>query len=431
MKLAFIAAACIFASCCAYAQSANVALDEARAALLRGDTLTAEKILSAIDGSVEDRNDLEFLRGTLAVQKKEYDIGIALFRGMLAREPTLNRVRLDLAQAYFLKGDDAAAEYHFRAALAQGLPPEVEQNVLAFLDQIRRRKVWDASLAIALAPDTNINAATTEDSVSLFGLPFVLDPTAQRKSGLGLSVAAAGEYRWATTDQFNIRIGGAYYETQYTDNNFNDRAVAGYVGPMFIASGGTKFSVLATGARRWFGGDAFTSSAGLRFETETTLSPRWMLSGSASWENRTYDAPQYAEYSGPVYKAYGTLTYAIDASSLLQNTVGVVREQASLEAFRSWQYITSLNYYRENIWNRFALGIGIQAARINYDAALIAFGKTRADTQVDYRISLSNAGIDFWGFTPVLSYIHSDRYSNINLFTFHRDRGEIGLRRNF
>lgn len=132
-----------------------------------------------------------------------------------------------------------------------------------------------------------------------------------------------------------------------------------------------------------------------------------------------------------MYRAHTTLTHALDASSLLQFSAGVVREQAKIKPLQAWQYIAGLNYYRENVWERFAIGLGIQAAHIRYDDVLIAFGNRRLETQMDYRISVSNAVIDLWGFTPVLSYIHSDRYSNIALFTFHRDRAEIGFKRNF
>ncbi|MBL8642838.1 MAG: DUF560 domain-containing protein [Rhodospirillaceae bacterium] len=426
---AFLLAALLAAP--AQAQSPQDLLERARAALEIGDTAAAEQALAGITGPVADPNDLDFLRGTLAARTQDYDTAIARFRAILARNPTLNRVRLDLAQVYFLKGDDSAAAYHFRAAIAQGVPPEVQANITAYLEQIRLRKRWDASVSLSLAPDTNINAATTADSVTLFGLPFVLDPTAQRKSGIGVSAGITGAYRWPIADNVRLKIGGAVFDTEYTNPDFSDRNISAQAGPAFVLGGDDEIALLAIASRRWFGGDAFTRSAGLRLEGQKTLSPRWMLSAGGSWENRDYDAPQYDDYSGPVYTGFATLTYALDAASLLQGTTALVRERANLPAYRAWQYIGGLSYYRENLWQRFAVMASVQSALIRYDEALMAFGKTRHDTQVDYRISLSNAGIDWWGFTPVVSFIHSDRYSNINLFTYHRNRGELGIRRNF
>ena len=89
---------------------------------------------------------------------------------MLARDPTLQRVRLDLALAYFQGGEDGSAAYHFRQALAaEDLPAAVRANALAFLDRIRGRKSWSVTGSLFIAPDTNINEATSAQTVDLFG----------------------------------------------------------------------------------------------------------------------------------------------------------------------------------------------------------------------------------------------------------------------
>ena len=91
---------------------------------------------------------------------------------MLARNPDLPRVRLDLALAYFQAGEDGNAAYHFRLALgAKDLPAIVRARALFFLDQIRRRKAWSVTGSVAILPDNNINAATSAKLVNLFGLP--------------------------------------------------------------------------------------------------------------------------------------------------------------------------------------------------------------------------------------------------------------------
>lgn len=424
--------ACVLALSIASAAAQDSLLNVARDALLRGDIAVAQQSLAEIDETqVTDRNDLDFLKGTLATQAGDYDAAIAAFRSLLARDPSLNRVRLDLAQAYFLKGDDTAATVHFRAAVAQGVPPEVEVNIASFLEQIRRRKRWDASLSIAVAPDSNINAATAADSIDLFGLPFVLDPSAQRKSGVGLTVSAAGAYRWPLADNLRLRTGVSYFGTEYANDGFSDRHLMASAGPALIEGPDTETALLATASRRWFAGQDLSYSTGLRLETQRALSPRWLLNAALSWENRTYDWPQYGDYSGPVYTLYGGVTYALDGSSAVIVSGGAVREQAHAESLRAWQYIAGVQYFRENLWQRFAVGVGIQGALIRYDAPLPIFGITRRDEQIDYRVSIANAHIDIWGFTPVLSVVHSDRYSNITLYTYHRNRAEIGVRRNF
>ena len=83
---------------------------------------------------------------------------IAAFHTMLVEAPGLVRVRLELARAFFLKGEDDLARRHFEQVLAGGVPDEVAANVNLFLDEIRSRGRWSIHGGFAIAPDTNIGA---------------------------------------------------------------------------------------------------------------------------------------------------------------------------------------------------------------------------------------------------------------------------------
>jgi hypothetical protein len=195
--------------------------------------------------------------------------------------------------------------------------------------------------------------------------------------------------------------------------------------------GESEVSVLATTSRRWYGGVPLTFGLGGRLEGRTTLSPRFLLDGAIAGQQLHYNAEHYGSYTGPVFSTSAGLTYALSASSFLRGGGGLVREVPAVQAFRNFQYNLNGGYYRENLPYRFAVYGGVQATRIRYDAALAAFGARRGDTEMSYRLSVSNKYIDIWGFTPVISYVHTDRYSNINLYSYHRDHGEFGLTRNF
>ena len=65
------------------------------------------------------------------------DQAIASFHAMLVRAPGLVRVRLELARAFYLKGEDGLAQHHFERVLAGNPPDAVADNVRRFLDEIR------------------------------------------------------------------------------------------------------------------------------------------------------------------------------------------------------------------------------------------------------------------------------------------------------
>ena len=106
--------------------------------------------VTAQDATQPDRIDLLFEIGTTAMTGAEltdsdverrafYDKAIAAFRRILIDRPELVRVRLELARAFFLNGQDGLARRHFEALLAGGVPPPVA-NIRQFLAIMQARK---------------------------------------------------------------------------------------------------------------------------------------------------------------------------------------------------------------------------------------------------------------------------------------------------
>ena len=93
------------------------------------------------------------------------DKAIAAFRKMLVANPSLVRVRLELARAFFLKEEDSLARRHFEIVLAGKPPAAVALNVNRFLNIMRARKRWSVRLGAALAPDSNLSGNTGEKTI--------------------------------------------------------------------------------------------------------------------------------------------------------------------------------------------------------------------------------------------------------------------------
>ena len=93
------------------------------------------------------------------------DEAIAAFRSILIRRPSLVRVRLELALAFYLKEEDGLAQDHFERVLV-GQPPEaLVANINRFLKIMRARRRWNAYFGFSIAPDTNINAASDAEFI--------------------------------------------------------------------------------------------------------------------------------------------------------------------------------------------------------------------------------------------------------------------------
>src|SRR5579864_8383925 len=62
----------------------------------------AKRLLDHLLAAKPDDSELLFLRANVAVAQQDYDTAISLFRRILVREPEAERVRLELARAFFL-----------------------------------------------------------------------------------------------------------------------------------------------------------------------------------------------------------------------------------------------------------------------------------------------------------------------------------------
>jgi hypothetical protein len=403
----------------------RLALEQGRAALAQGNFPAAAGFLAMVDETQVDINDLDFLRGTLAFETKKYREAAQIFDRILARDARLNRVRLELARARYFAGDEAEAERQFRAAIAAGVPLTVARNISGFLVEIRRRRHWDFDFGAGIASDTNINVATSAQQIEVFGLPFQVDsppPT----SGLGLALSGSGNYQFDITDDTRLKVGGAFATSEYRRDEFSDRQVALYAGPRFLLNNNTEFSILATANHRWFGGKNFTESHGVRVEGEKPLTERLLLNATVAWQNQTYLLNQYSYFSGPIYSANTIFTYA-QQSGFLRGIAGIVRENTRIGSFSDTQYILGAGIYRHTLPLRFSAYLSTQVAIAAYDDPMPAFSRTRHDTQIDTRLSISNAKLSFGRFTPIVSYIHTERLSNIAVYAYSRDRVEVGF----
>jgi len=380
--------------------------------MLAGRIPEAKALLVEMRARHPQSQEMAFLFGQIAVHEGDYDQAIALFREMLAREPNLARVRLELGRAFFLKEDDENAEYQFRYALAGNLPPAVVTNVEGYLERIRRRKRWAIDLAVSVAPDSNVNAAPAIQTIDLFGQTFTLSDDARERSGIGLSASLGAQAYHPLTDGAQFRVGVNSCTSEYANSDFDDYVLPGFAGPRFVFSDGD-LSVLATVNRRWYGGEPYSRAVGWRIEATRRITSRWALGGAAEWQDVRYDANPFAD--GPLITANASISYALTPSSFVRALAGVARERAKAEALRNTSFRIGLGYHQDLPWGISAY-VQPEIITTEYDAPGMAFGETRRDRLIRLRTSLMNRRWQVFGFAPVLSHIYSYRESTIGLY---------------
>ena len=359
------------------------------------------------------------------------DGAIAAFREMLIDQPGLVRVRLELARAFFLKGEDSLSRRHFELVLAGNPPAPVATNVRRFLLQIRARRRWSLHAGFALAPDSNIGGTSDERTIYIFGLPFQRDAQDLTTSGVGLAVWGGAEYHYPLNDRMRLRAGADLSRREYEGSAFDDTYGSVHLGPRILVDGNTEASVLATASQRWAGTMKDFHSLGGRVEVGHRLSRRVTVNGRLSWEDRHYrtrtflDGPALDVSLGgawvvtPTVRADVSLGYGHERPALMRERHEGVRVGAGVSVI---------------LPRGFTVGGGGEYRWTDYEAGWfpqVPDGSAREDRTWNVRASVFNRGITLLGFSPEVSVVHEVRETNAQLYDYERTRGELRFVRQF
>ncbi len=395
------------------------------------------------------RAGMEALDAALAAADREardgkLDAAIAAFRSILVDRPELVRVRLELARAFFLKEEDALARRHFEQVLAGTPPPAVAANIQRFLSVMRARRRWDAHFGAAVAPNSNLNAASGTQTIwldtPLGRLPFTLDREVVPKSGLGLLVWGGGEYQHpfadpgaaAGTGAWWLRSGASARLREYKGGEFDRHSVSAHLGPRRILGAGTEVSLLATVSRQWAAGVPEIDRFGLRLEGDHLLTPRLVL---FAWANAARRRCRDCDWlDGPVGDVSLGATWVALPILRLDGNAGWRWSRAEAEPWRSRGPRAGLGAVLA-LPAGFSVGLRVFLQRTDYqgrgsDHHTIDL-KPRTDRTRSRSVSVHNRALTLLGFSPRLSLVREERETNAQTLDYRQDRAELSFVRQF
>ena len=363
---------------------------------------------------------------------EKLDEAIAAFRAILVNRPDLVRVRLELARAFFLKEDDTLARRHFEQVLAGKPPAAVAANVQRFLGVMRARRRWEAHFGMAVAPDSNLNAASGDKTIwldTIFGrLPFTRQGDIAPKSGLGVSVWGGGEYQYPLAPRWRLRSGADASAREYKGGDFDNHSVSAHLGPRRLIDAQTEASLLATVDRQWTAGVPETDRFGLRLEGEHRPTARLALSARASAARRNCRDCNHLD--GPV----GDLSLGASWAALpvlrLSGHAGWNWSRANSEHWRSRGPRAGLGASLA-LPAGFTVGLRASMQRTEYQGRGYVHStmdrNPRRDRTQTLSLSLHNRAFTLLGFSPRLSLIRDERDTNAQTLDYKRDRAELSF----
>jgi len=374
-----------------------------------------------------DPIEVLFLGGLIALESQNYAVAIAQFQKILVDHPDIQRVRLELARAYFLSGNDDGAQYHFERVLASNLPDAVIVNVRLFLEQIRARRSWQLSFGFGILPDSNVNQGSSAQTVMIGGLPFTLSSDARETSGVGLLWQLYGEKRWNISDRWRFTASGNLLGKDYSKKQFNDMTLYSRIGPRYLfESGDAGFG--ASLSKRMLGEQAYSDAQGLYVDVNRQLGERWLA--YASLESQQYSFAAGKGQPGMLASANGKLRYLLSPISLIEGGLDLSRDNTISNEMHHQTVGVSVAYRSEAAFG-LLYGVSMRTAQSRYPTFQSFFNQYRNDGMNSLSMDVSKRDWQIFGFSPVVSLTMIRNNSTIPLFSFHRTLGQLGFNRLF
>ncbi len=389
-----------------------------------GDTREAAALLERIERWAPRDRQLRFLKAHLAIRQGRRDQATALLRGLLADDPSLLRVRLDLARTLYETGDYAAATYHFELALGADLPDTVRRNVLAYLDALRHAETY-LNLRASIVDDSNANQGPRSSTVNLFGVPFTVAEDARPKRATGVFINAAG--RLALGEDRRWYLLANLEDREYGESSLSYLMTQIGLGHSIPLENG-RIGAEAGYYDSRFRGSALSGGAWARTYASREVAPGAWISPSLLWRESRY--PNYPYLSGDQLSAALDASKAATTSLLL--TAGLLAGRTSA-ADALWSHDSTelrLGARKELPYGLIA-DLRFADARAKYDAEDALFATVRRDRNRRLELELSQRRWSIRNYVPTLYLAHIRNDSNIALYSWRRDVVGIGANTRF
>lgn len=449
---AFALWAALLAPAAAGAQTSDSLLDRCQAEICKA-RLTPDQLLGETQKLIEAKRfdeaqpllaalatvpalalETRYLSGQLAAAQGKHAAAADFYMAILAEDPSQTRVRLELGREMLAMGKYQSADRQFRLAQqTDDLPEDVARTIRSVRDVIRARRAWRLDVDLGIAPDSNINNATSADQVTVnwggWQIPLTLDPQARAQSGTGQTASISGGLRLPVAERVSALLDVDSSGSNYAGTNYDDVQAQAAAGAEYRISEASSVSLQALNAQRWYGGRLVTSQFGLKAGFQARLSNTQQI--GVQIDSRKTDARFDGSYDGWQTGMYATYERAV-GKSLVASTGVFARRDALVAKPYSSKEAGVIAGFGGELPHGITFGISGTASRAVFDMPMTIFSPDpRKDWRFSARATLGNRSIRLWGFSPQVSASYSRINSTLPYFANDRLRFRFAVARYF
>lgn len=408
--------------------SAVQVFDVAARAEAAGAASDAETLYQALarDPDVDVRSEARFRLARLLTQQKRYSEAAVALRAILDERPDAQRVRLELASVMASMGDERAAARLLRQARAGGLPPDVALVVDQFSNALRSRKPYGASVELALAPDSNINRATSASTLDTVIAPLELSPDAQQQSGIGVRLGGQAYVRPALSESVRVSARLSVQTNLYSEPDFNDVTSSAQLGLEKITDA-AKWSPSVGQTYRWYGGKLYAVTDTVSLNWRRGLGEKAQLEADIAVGRSRYELNGLQD--GDLYDVSLSYERALSARSGASISFSAQRQTARDPGYATRSGGVGLIYWRDA--GRMTLFGSANVRLLKGDERLALFTDARDETFWRVGLGATFRQVQIKGFSPLIRLSHERNASSVGLYDYSRNSIDFGIARAF
>ncbi len=371
-----------------------------------------------------------FLTGYIMAQTGDLKGAEKAYRAILKNDPRQTRVRLELGRVLLLQGKQGSADYHFRLAQNdKDLPSDLSKTIRSMRSILRDQRIWHFDFDVGLAPDTNINSATSAETVNInFGplqLPLTLDPNARAQSGVGVTGGFSGGVRIKASKNLALLIDADGRMVNYAGTVADDIQLQLAAGPELRLNDTSAVSLQALGEQHFYGGSRVTQDYGLRLGYQKVLDAGQRIGAAIDGRHTLSDVSNI--YTG--WQVGGNITYerVVGHSFIASASLFGRRDSLNSAAYSDVSYGGTIGIGGELPYGINA-GVSGSVSRALFDVAQPIYSPDkREDWRMFGRIYAGMRSLEFMGFSPSVEYVYSRVDSNYTLYESNRHRFNFKL----
>lgn len=377
--------------------------------------------------------------GIAALETGHPQEAVFALRRVLAARPGHGRARVALARAYFEAGNDLLARREFERILASDPPAPLRAAAERYLRALDRRAgryrtVLSGHFEFGAGHDSNVNSATTLDSVDSPDGTLLIDERGQEQADDFARVGGAARVDHPLTPDLGA-FAAFGFERRYLDEHDAFEIGSTLLRAGLIARGdSTRSSLGLHGQRVRVGGEAYRDMGGIDGNVRHALSDRHVIGLSGRYSQLDYETLQDRDSDLWELDLRTTLLWSVPlrpvaSFSLLVGEERARRDTAEARGGTERDLHGAGGELRLRLAPRWELGGEVHYRHSRYAGPDPVFDERREDDYYSARLLLE------WRMRPAwrlqLRLTRAVNESNLDFHDHERDVAELLLRRAF